>query len=312
MAQNPIGTVTDEERLVPLLTREGAFLVDVTGPVRTADVPEEGTFAWRLREEGDVPRLALAPVDDPDEAGDLSARELSRTDDALTIGVPEPLLVDGLGLDTADYDDDNPLLFKPGEITDGIAVGMKDATSTRKGEAGGTAERAIELVPVRFTDGTPYRDEPIEESSMDSDPVAEAELARDRGDDATPRSETVSAPIDAEVVDETLETTDAPRADVVRALEAIARHDLVGQADDDTAYDPPVVDDRMLVALDDDTWNEKVALELDDDDAVVEAAREIHARQAEDLLERSGDEGERFEGHSPVVLVPDHVSEDKP
>lgn len=297
MAQNPIGTVSDEERLVPLLTRADVFLVDVTEPVQIADVPEEGTFAWRLREEGDVPRLAFAPVDDPDDAGALHTEELSTTDDALTIEVPESLLADGLGLDTEEYDGDNPLLFKPGELTDGIAVGM-----TSDGEPGGTVEGAIELVPVRFVDGTPYRDEPVSESSMDSDPVAQAELARDRGDEATPQSETISAPVDAAVVDEVLETTAVSRAAVVRALETISRRDLVDEADDDAEYDPLTVGDRALIALDDDTWNEKVVPELDTDDAAIEVARKIHARQVDDLLPRSEDDRRRFEDRTPVVV----------
>lgn len=303
MAQNPIGTVTDDESLVPLVTREAAFLVDVTEPARIADLPEGGTVVWRLREEGDVPRLAFAPVDDPDEAGALYAAELSEADGTLTIEVPEPLLADGLGLDTQEYDDDNPLLFKAGEITEGVAVGL-----TPEGEPAGAADVAIELVPVRFADGTPYRDEPIDDSEMDSDPVAEAELARDRGDEVTSRSETISAPIDAAFVDEVLETTDAPRTEVVRALETISRHDLVDVADDDTAYDPLTVDDRALIALDDDSWSEKVVSALDASDSVVTATREIHARQADDLLRRAEEDRERFEDRTPVVVQPNRTS----
>jgi hypothetical protein len=49
MAQNPVGTITDAERLVPLYRRDGRFLVEVAEPVRGLDLPESGTFAWRLR-----------------------------------------------------------------------------------------------------------------------------------------------------------------------------------------------------------------------------------------------------------------------
>jgi len=36
---NPIGTTTDEERLVPLFAGDDGSRVDVTNPVQTADVP---------------------------------------------------------------------------------------------------------------------------------------------------------------------------------------------------------------------------------------------------------------------------------
>lgn len=306
MAQNPIGTVTDEERLIPLLTREDVLLVDVTEPIQIADVPEEGTFTWRLREEGDVPRLAFAPIDDPDEAEARHTKKVSTRDDALTIEVPKPLLVDGLGLDIEKYDDDNPLLFKPNEIADAVEVGI-----IPHNEPSGPVGVAIELVPMRFADGTPYRDEPVSEPSMDSDPVAQGEIAHNRGDEATPRSETISAPIDAAFVDEVLETTAVPRTEVVQALESISRYDLVSEADDDTEYEPLAVDDRVVIGLDDDTWTEKVAQELDSNDATIKAIREIHTRQANDLLQRSGDDQRKFEDHIPVVIQPDRGFENE-
>lgn len=83
--------------------------------------------------------------------------------------MPESLLADGLGLDTGTYDDDDPLLFGSIDLDDGIAV-----DPAADGEPAGAVEDAIELVPVRFADGTPYRDEPVSELSMDSEPVAEA------------------------------------------------------------------------------------------------------------------------------------------
>lgn len=299
MAQNPIGTMTDEERLVALRTREDGFVVDVTEPVRTADVPETGTFAWEVRDEGDVPRPVLAPVDDADEAGDLPARELTTVDERDVLEVPAPLVVDELGLDAAAYDDENPLLFEPDELTEGIPVG-----TAQDGEAGGTVEVALELRPVRFADGTPYRDVPLSESSLDSDPVAEAAIERERGDDATPQSGTLTAPVDAPFVDDVLDETGASRAAVVDALESMARRDLVSVADDDSSQEPLVADDRAVVALDDEDW-ESVTMELDADDATLEAVRDTHARQADALLDRSDADGERFAGRTPVVIQPD-------
>lgn len=297
MAQNPIGTITDEERLVPLHTREDAFFVDVTEPVRIGDVPEEGTFAWRLREESDVPRLAFAPVDDAEAAGDLPTRPLSTSEEAITLDVPEALLVEGLDLDVAAYDDDNPLLFVPDEITDGIAVGM-----TSEGESGESVRRAIELRPIRYADGTPYLDEPARDSSMDSDPIAQAEVARDSGDDeATTRPETMSAPLAAAVVEDVLGSTDASRADVVDSLETIARQGLVSDADDESGSGPLAVGDRILVSLNEDTWTDDVVPQLDVDDSVVEAVREIHVRQADDLVQSEGNR-DRFDDHVQIVV----------
>lgn len=298
MAQNPIGTMTDEDRLVPLYHRDGTFHVDVTDPIRTADVPESGTFAWRLRTNGEVPRLAFAPVDEPAEAGDVPTVELDSDGDRHTLAVPQSYLSDGLGLDTENYDPDNPLLFKPEELTEGVAVGM-----TREGEPGGSVGVAIELTPVRFDDGTPFRAEPVPESSMDSDPVAEGELARRAGDDGAPQSGTVSAPIDTAVVDEVVAGTEASRAEVIRGLESMSREGLVGAADDDSADEPLTVDDRAIVAVADEAWRERVALELDVNDDAVEAVREIHARQADRLLRSDRDEGARFEGRTPVVVT---------
>lgn len=297
MAENPIGTVTDRERLVPLHANDGEFTVDVTEPVRMADVPEEGSFAWSLREAGDVPRLALAPVDDADEAGALPVRELSTDGERLTIDVPDPLVDDGLDLDAETYDDDAPLLFRSDEITDGVAVGM-DAG----GEPGAVADVALELVPLRYADGRPYRNEPVDDGELDSDPVAEAALDRENGGAGAPRSESISAPIDAPILDDVVETTGVPREPVVGALEAMTRHELVGEADDDTPYEPLTADDRVLVGLDDATWRDEVVPELDVDDATAEATREVHARQADVLLGDAEDARERFEGRTPVVL----------
>lgn len=294
MAQNPVGTITDEERLVPLYTSQDRFLVDVTEPVRSADLPEVGPFAWRLREEGDVDRLALAPVEGPDDVGALPTRELSDG----SIEVPEGLLAE-LDIEKATYDDDNPLLFEPDELDDGLAVGME-----RDGEPAGTAEPALELAPVRFADGTPYDADPIAEESLDSDPVAKETVAHEGGVGA-PWAETMSAPIDAPVLEEVLVSRDVPRSDVVEALETIARRGLVTEGDNEGDSRPLAVDDRAVVGLEDETWRTKVAAALDADEEVLEAVRELHARQAETLLGRSDAGRRRFEGRTPVVVQPD-------
>jgi hypothetical protein len=298
MAQNPIGTVADEERLVLLHARDDGYIVDVTEPVQHSAVPEAGTFAWRYREEGDVDRLALAPVDDPDDACALPTLELSDLDDALTIAVPEPLLADGLGLDTAPHDDDNPLLFEPRELDDGIAVGMGP-----EGDPGVTWAVAIELVPVRFSEGTPLHHEPIDAGSLDSDPVAEAQLAHEDGE-GTPRSDAISAPLDPPVFGDVVEEADAPRDQVVGALETISRQNLVGPENDRTSFGPLVVDEHVVVGLEEDTWQETVAAELDADVAALQASREAHARQAAALVPQSEGEDADYGGYVPVVVQP--------
>lgn len=305
MARN-IGTVTDEERLVPLLAGDDGYVVDVTHPVRTTEVPAEGAYAWRLREESDVPRLAFAPVADDDEAGALPTRELSADGDALLLPVPERLLADGLGLDLDAYDDDEPLLFEPAELDDEMAVGM-----TREDAPAGTADVAVELVPLRFGDGTPYpeREHPTAEGSPDSDPVAEAAVARGGGDGTPSRSGTVSAPVDAPVLDEVLSAVDADRENVVAALETVARRGLVGVEHDASPHAPLTVDGRALVAVDDGTWRDEVVPRLDVDEAAAEAAREVHARQIDALVPADSDERERFGGRTPVVVEPPHDHE---
>ena len=298
MAHNPIGTITDEERLVPLLTGDDGFLVDVTDPLQTADLSETGTFAWNLIEEGDVPRLAFGPVDNPDDAGDLFTGELSTTDERLTIPVSEPLLSTGLGLDTGAYDDDNPLLFEPDELPEGIAIGM-----TFEGDPGDTVESGIELRPVRYANGASYSDEPPSEATLDSDPVAEAELTDEQGETAaTPLSEAISAPVDGVVIEDVLETADVSRSAVVEMLETISRRSLFNEGDDESESEPLVVDDRVVLALTDENWTETVNAELDADESTIEAVREIHARQADALLRQADADQGRFADRTPVVI----------
>lgn len=299
MAENPIGT-TDEERLVPLRVRDGEFRLDVTRPVRTVDASAGEPVAWRLREAGDVDRLLLVPVDDADEAGALPASELSETNGSITARVPETLIADGLGLDPDSYDGDNPLLFEPETVADDVAVGMEPS-----GEPGDVAETAVELTPVRFSDGTPFGDEPLSESALDSDPVAETVSEREEGAEGAPRSDAISAPVDPGLVDDVIQTGDASREAVVEALETMARRGLVTEADNEAEARPVVEDDRAVVGLESDTFERKVTANLDADRTTVEAVHAIHARQADALLERAGASSRGFATLNPVVVQPD-------
>jgi hypothetical protein len=188
-----------------------------------------------------VDRLALAPVDGPEEAGSLPTRELS---DGF-IEVPESLLQEGLELDAAAYDADDPLLFAPEEV-----------------------------------------------------------LAHE-GEGETPQAGTISAPIDAPVVEAVLVPRDVPRRGVVEALETMARWRLVTVGDNEAESRRLVADDRVVVGLEEETWRAKVATELDVDDEVLEAVRDLHGRQAERLKERADESRRLFEDRVPVVVQPD-------
>lgn len=244
--------------------------------------------------------MLLAPVDDVDEAGALPTSELSEADGEVTAPVPASILADGLGLDAESYDGDDPLLFEPEAIVDDVAVGMEPG-----GEPGDVAETAIELTPVRFSDGTPFGSEPLAESALDSDPVAETVSERERGDEGAPRSDAISAPVDPEIVDDVIETSDASREAVVEALERMARRGLVTEADNEAEARPVVEDDRAVVGLESDTFERKVTANLDADRTTVEAVHAIHARQADALLDRAGASSQGFATLNPVVVQPD-------
>lgn len=304
MAENPIGTVADEDRLVPLHARDGAFRVEVTGPLRTVDAEPDEPVGWRLRERGDVDRLLIVPLEDPDGGGALPTSELSESDGTIAAEVPEALLRDGLDLDLGSYDDDNPLLFEPRVVTDGVAVG-----SETRGEPGDAAERAVELVPVRFSDGTPFEPDPVAESALDSDPVVETVQERERDGDGTPRSEAIDAPVDPDVVDAVVETGGASRDAVVRTLETIDRRDLLTVGDNDSDSRPVVADDRAVIGVDGETFQRRVVARVDADGTTLDAVRAIHARQADDLLEAADASSEGFATLTPVVVQPDTYDE---
>lgn len=295
MAQNPIGTAVDRDRMVELGRGDGAFVVDVADQVDTADLPEGSAVVWRLREEEDVPRLALVPVPEDEVPDDTVAGHVG--EDA-TMPIPQSLVAGGLELDPEEYDPDNPLLFKPDEIDEGAA-----AAAMLTGAPAPAAETALELQPVRFADGTPYRDEPVPEEPLDSDPIAEGELERDADAQGAPQSGTVSAPIDSSFVDEVLANRGIDREQVIEVLEAIASHDLIGPEDDATEYDPLTVDDRAVVVVDADVWEAEIAPEVDVERDALDAARKIHHRQAADLYGRANADEEREIAESRDAVV---------
>jgi len=281
--------------MVELGREDGAFAVDVGGQIETADLPDGSAVVWRLREEGDVPRLALVPVPE-DEVPDGTVAGYVGED--ATVPIPRAIVTEGLDLDSQEYDPDNPLLFKPDEIDEGAA-----AAAMPTGAPAPAAGTALELQPVRFADGTPYRDEPVPEESLDSDPIAEAELERDADAESAPQAGTVSAPIDAGFVDDVLATRGVDGEQVIEVLEALARHDLIGPEDDATKYDPLTVDDRAVIVVDADVWEAEIAPAVDVDRDALDAARKIHHRQAASLYDRANADEEREIAESRDAVV---------
>lgn len=149
-------------------------------------------------------------------------------------------------------------------------------------------DEAVVLEPVRFADGTPYRNEPVSEVPQDSDPVAEVHLEEREGEPA-PRPETVSAPIDAPIIEGVVGGTEVGHEALVGVLEAIARRDLVELEDALLEYGPFTVDDRIVGIVDPDWWESEIAPALDADEATIEAAKHAHG-QAESLLRDAGPE----------------------
>ncbi|MFC7221915.1 hypothetical protein ACFQKF_01975 [Halalkalicoccus sp. GCM10025322] len=300
MSQNPIGTVADEQRLVELgKESDGSFSVPITGPLREAvDLGSE--VDWRALEGGDVPRLLVGRID-PEDRSDAryprtpTGREEGDGSD-LFLEVPTPLVGEaGLGLDPEAYDADDPLLFAPTTAGE-VATAPGDRTPAA------LMEDAVVLEPVRFADGTPYRREPVPETSEDSDPVAEAHL-EERGEESTPRPETVSAPIDAAVIEGVAGGTDVGRDALVDALETIARDDLIDLEDALLEYGPFTVDERIVGIVDPDWWEAEIAPALDADEATIEAAKRAHDRQAETLLRDVGPEDYRHADESYDAIV---------
>lgn len=304
MSQNPIGTVGDEDRLVELRKEsDGSFSVPITGPLREAvDLGSEAN--WRALEGGDVPRLLVGRID-PEDRSDARYPRTPTAEDGdgsdLFLEVPTALVGEaGLGLDPEAYDADDPLLLAP-NATDAVATAPGDRTPAA------LMDEAVVLEPVRFADGTPYRSEPVSEAPQDSDPVAEAHL-EERGKGPAPQPETVSAPIDAAVIEGVVEGTEVDHDDLVDVLETIARNDLVDLEDALLEYGPFTIDERIVGIVDPERWETEIAPALDADERAIEAAKRAHNRQAEILLRDAGSDDYRHADEPYDAIVTERPS----
>lgn len=277
MSINPTGTILDDERLLELreteTTAASELALELT-PVADAMDAESGDHVdWGIDEYEDEPMLVVSGIPDEQTADAPYPRRLREEDGEIVAPVPDPLVradpPEGLGLDLDTYDAARPLLF--------------DAI---------TAAETIGFVPVRFDDGEPYRAEPLPGVADDSDPVAEETIAREREGDPTPRPETMDAPIDPVVFDGVMAdvANDIPESAVVGILEAVETHDLVGTGEHVAGKPPLSVDDRAVVLLEADAWRDRLGPKLEANDVTVdadalEAAREVHERQAIRLID---------------------------
>ena len=296
MSQNPIGTVADEERLVELRKgSDGSFSVAITDPLAEAgiDLGPDVKVDWRALEGGDVPRLVMGRIDPEDRSdaryprtptdrsGDGDTDANTNETDGPAVEVPSELIGEaGLGLDPDTYDADNPLLLAP-NAADTVATAPGDRTPAT------LMEEAVVLEPVRFDDGTPFRDEPVSETSQDSDPVVEAHLEEEGGEPA-PQPGAVSAPIDGAIIEGVVGGTEVDHEALVDVLETIARDDLVDLEDALLEYGPFTVDERIVGIVEPGKWDSEIAAELDADETAIEAAKRAHNRQAETLLRDAG------------------------
>ncbi|ELZ01974.1 hypothetical protein [Natrialba asiatica] len=255
---------------------ERTYVVNITDLVERTELPPDPIIDWSTDDRDADPMLVFAPLP-PDEIDDAAfPRRVIETDDGTYAPVPDDLLrIDpssGLGIDLAAYDDDNPLLF--------------EAVAT---------DETIGLLPARFADGTPFDAEPLPETPSESDPVAEETLAHEFGADtdaeagtrATPRLETVDAPIDAEIIATVVDETETAESELADALERIHQYDLLSIEDIVPGREPLSVDGRVIFPVPADAWTVEVGAELDADEGVLEAARTAHERQANRLLERA-------------------------
>ncbi|WP_224267885.1 hypothetical protein [Haloprofundus salinisoli] len=317
MSENPIGTVADRNRLVELSVEETddgrAFFVDVTDPARDAGLPEDASLDWMVDRDVEAetehagPVLVFGEIEAEEAETATFPTEFLHEDDRLLLSVPPTLLGtdDGLDLDLDAYADDTPLLFYPASL--GEETGERGGTSRRPAP---TLANPIALVPLRYADGTPYEPVPRRDVDGESDPIAEATLER-RGENAEPRSATVAAAVDADLIDEMVAESDVSRAALVDVLEAIERRRVI-DADYAVADNQPVtVDDRIVVVVDRETWDDVLADALDADAGPVDSARRLHRKQAERLLragevddaDESGESGEAFEEPYEAVVL---------
>ncbi|WP_049923412.1 hypothetical protein [Halopiger djelfimassiliensis] len=279
MSKRPTGTLLDDERLLELRetdeTAASELAIDVTPVAEHMGASSGDHIDWGLDRYEDQTMLVISGIAETATADAPYPRQLRDEEGAIVAPVPDLLVraapPEGLGLDLETYDDDRPLLF--------------DAITTAE---------TIGLVPVRYDDGQPYRPEPLPGVADESDPVAEGTIEREARGDPTPRPETMDAPIDPVVFDDVMADVgnDVPASDVIGILEAIERHELVGE-DAHAAGRPPLsVDDRAVVLLPADAWPEQLAPELeaagiDVNADALEAAREVHERQAAQLIDEA-------------------------
>jgi hypothetical protein len=277
MSTRPTGTILDDDRLLALRetaeTAASELAVEVTPVADYMGASSGDHIDWDVDDYEDEPMLVFTGIEEAATADAPYPRQLREEDGEVVAPVPDPLVraepPNGLGLDLEAYDIADPLLF--------------DAITT---------DETIGLIPVRFENGRTYRAEPLPGVADDSDPVAEAVIEREDRGDPTPRLETMSAPIDAEILESTLAEPDhdVTETAVVGILEAIERLDLVGTGDHVAGVPPLSVDHRAVCLLEDDVWTARLGPELEvggvdvNSDALA-AARAVHERQAQSLID---------------------------
>lgn len=283
MSKRPTGTTMDDDRLHELRetdeTTASALAIDVSALADRMRASPGDPIDWAVDddEREELPMLVVSAIDEEATGEAPYARQLRKEDEAVVAPVPDTLLEtappDGLGIDLSTYDETRALLF--------------DAITT---------DKTIGFVPVRFSDGEPFAADPLPDVAEDSDPVAEETIERESGGDPTPQPETISAPIDADLLESALGDIDAGESasDVVGILEGIERHDVVGPDDIISAHPPLSVEGRVCCLLEEGFWTIEIAPRLeatgvDVDETALEVARELHERQAEQLIETADD-----------------------
>lgn len=295
MSTRPTGTILDDDRLLALRetdeTTASELAVEVTPVADYMGASSGDHVDWDVDDYEDVPMLVFSGIEEAATADAPYPRQLREENGEIVAPVPDPLVraepPEGLGLDLETYDADDPLLFDA--ITTGETIG---------------------LVPVRFDDGRTYRSEPLPGVADDSDPVAEEVIEHEDRGDPTPRPETMSAPIDADVFESALAEADrdAPDPAVVGILEAIERLDLVGTGDHVAGVPPLAADHRAVILLEEDVWTDRLGPELESNDVEVNpdalaVARTVHERQARVLIDEAETSDYRGleEEYAPVV-----------
>lgn len=282
MSSRPTGTLSDDRLLELRETTEtmaSELGIEVTPVAADLEAAAGDRIDWEVDEYDGEPMLVFTRSSDEQSGDAPSPRRLREEErrngdgNAIVAPVPDTLVraepPSGLGIELEAYDDDRPLLF------DAMAVG-----------------ETIGLVPVRYDDGSPYRQASRPGVADDSDPVAKGVVDHEREGDPTPRPETVDAPIDPLVLDDAMADapTNVPIADVIEILEAIETHDLASVGDHVAGQPPLSVDERAVCLLEAGTWNERLAPDLEavgvdvGADALAVAA-DVHDRQARALID---------------------------